>query len=243
MYKEPHDEGNRMPTTTINELLERNQEHVERLPQGYFSDVEAQQRPAAVSVCCSDSRVSQEGMWSVTKPGWLFTPSTIGNVVWDVVDGDRIVDGSVLYPIAHTETEVTIVVGHTGCGAITATLDAVTDGSVEFLPGIAHSIALLRPVIEAGLADARVSDESETDVVNQLVEYNVDQQVTFLLDSEDIPPTEQIFGFVYDLHGAYGTARGRAYLVNANGETDPDTIRSTIDPAFRDHTTRLLPPR
>ena len=140
-----------MPDTTLGELLARNARYVDGLPQGYFDDVEDGQEPAAVSVCCSDSRVSQEGMWAVEDPGWLFTPSTIGNQVWDRHDGDLVVDGSVLYPIVHTDTRVTVVVGHTGCGAVTAALEATREG-LDAPPGIEKWVELLVPVVESALA-------------------------------------------------------------------------------------------
>ncbi|MDR5673252.1 Carbonic anhydrase [Halalkaliarchaeum sp. AArc-CO] len=232
-----------MPETTLAELLERNARHVDSLPDGHFSAVEAGQEPAAVSVCCSDSRVSQEGMWDVTEPGFLFTPSTIGNQVWDRYDGDIVVDGSVLYPVTHTDTGVILVVGHTGCGAVTAALDAVRrtdDGSDGDAAGIAKWIDLLVPVIEDGLADDRVDPDREASLVDQLVEYNVDRQVQFLLESDDVPDEETVYGFVYDFQGVYGDDRGRAYLVNADGETQPDHLRELVDEEFTDRVLRLL---
>ena len=247
-----------MPETTLAELLERNARHVDSLPEGHFSAVEAGQEPAAVSVCCSDSRVSQEGMWDVTEPGFLFTPSTIGNQVWDRHDGETVVDGSVLYPVTHTDTGVILVVGHTGCGAVTAALDAVRrtgnedshngdddrsgtdDGSDGDTPGIAKWIDLLVPVIEDGLADDRVDPNREASLVDQLVEYNVDRQVQFLLESDDVPDEETVYGFVYDFQGVYGDDRGRAYLVNADGETQPDHLRALVPEEFTDRALRLL---
>ena len=251
-----------MPEATLAELLERNARHVDSLSEGYFSAVEAGQEPAAVSVCCSDSRVSQEGMWDVTDPGFLFTPSTIGNQVWDRHDGDIVVDGSVLYPVKHTDTDVILVVGHTGCGAVTAALDAVRrtgdddrtgdvdrsdddrdgadDGRAGGAPGISKWINLLVPVVEDGLADDRVDPDGEASLVDQLVEYNVDRQVQFLLESDDVPDDETVYGFVYDFQKVYGDERGWTYLVNADGETDPERLRELV-PDFRDdHVHRLL---
>jgi len=228
-----------MPETTLRELLERNARHADSLPEGYFSAVETAQEPAAVSICCSDSRVSQEGMWHIEEPGWLFTPSTIGNLVWDRHDGELVVDGSVLYPIAYTNTGVTVVVGHTGCGAVAATLAAVRDGERDVPPGVAKCIGLLEPVIEDGLADDRIDPDGES-TLDQLVEYNVDRQIAFLRDSDDVPAEEEIFGFVYDFQGVYGDVRGRAYLVNANGETDVETLRTLVPDEFEDHVHRLI---
>lgn len=229
-----------MPETTLRRLLERNAVHSDGLPEGYFSDVETTQKPAVVSICCSDSRVSQEGMWNVTEPGWLFTPSTIGNQVWDRQSGERVVDGSVLYPIVFTDTSTTVVVGHTGCGAVAAALDAANCGLIDAPPGIEKWIELLLPVIHAGLEDERVSPDHEASLVDQLVEYNVDRQVAFLLQSENVPEDETIYGFVYDFQRVYGEVRGRAYLVNAGGETDPVALRERVPDSLTDHVGRLL---
>ncbi len=234
----PGRDGDKMPETTLAELLERNAAHANAIPPDYFSRVESHQEPAAVSVCCADSRVSQEGMWSIEEPGWLFTPSTIGNQVWDSVDGELVVDGSVLYPIRFTNTKVTVVVGHTGCGAITAALQSVNEGDGSYPTGVEKWVNLLKPVVQAGLGDESI-DTDRDDLVNQLVEYNVDTQVSFLLDSEDMPADETVFGFVYDFQGVYGDRRGMVYLVNADGVTDIDTLRSMVPTPFESHVKRL----
>ena len=230
-----------MSDPTLRALLDGNRRHVDSLPAGYFTGVEDDQRPAAVSVCCADSRVSQEGMWSVAEPGWLFTPSTIGNQTWTVEDGERVVDGSVLYPLRYADTRVVAVVGHTGCGAVTAALEAVRQGADPDAPaGVVRLVDSLVPVVEAGLADDRVDSGREPSLVNQLAEFNVDRQVAHLCEAPEVPDDVTAYGFVYDFQGAYGDARGRAHLVNADGETDVETLRAQVPPAFADHVARLL---
>ncbi len=230
-----------MPDTSLEALLERNARHVDSLAEDHFDAVQDAQKPAAVSICCSDSRVPQDGMWDVEDPGWLFTPSTIGNQVWDIQDGERVVDGSLLYPMVNTETDVTLVVGHTGCGAVTAALDAVQNGAGDVPPGIEKWVDLLVPVVEAGLDDERVDADRDVSLVDQLVEYNVDRQIEFLLESDDVPETETVYGFVYDFQGVYGDDRGRAYLVNVDGETDVATLRERAPAEYHDAVDRLLP--
>ncbi len=230
-----------MVDTTLRELLERNARHVSSLPDSYFTDVEDEQKPAAVSICCSDSRISHEGMWNIEEPGWLFTPSTIGNQVWDSRDGELVVDGSVLYPITYTETDVTLVVGHTGCGAVTAALDVVqSDGNEKRQSDVARWVEFLVPVVEQGLDDDRIDPSRSVSLVDQLVEYNVDSQVEFLLDSEDVPESESIYGFVYDFQGVYGEERGKTYLVNADGETEPGALEELVPAEYTDYVDRLL---
>jgi carbonic anhydrase len=229
-----------MPETTLQQLLERNARHVESLPDEYFDDVQTGQEPAAVSICCSDSRVPQSGMWDVTEPGWLFSPSTIGNQVVDTHEGERVVDGSVLYPIAETGTDVACVVGHTGCGAVTAALEAARSGGIDAPPGITKWVDLLVPIVQAGLEDDRVDPDREVSLVDQLVEYNVDRQVATLLESDEVPDSVDVYGFVYDFQSVYGEERGRAYLVNANGETDTDGLRELVPAEFEGAVDRLL---
>ena len=233
---------------TLQELLERNAHHVNSLPERHFADVQDGQEPTAVSVCCPDSRVSQEGMWDVTEPGWLFAPSTIGNQVWDRHGGERVVDGSVLYPIAYTGTRTAVVVGHTGCGAVTAALEAVRGGGGdatggedgETPPGVAKWVDSLVPVVEAGLADDRVDPDREVGLVDQLVEYNVDRQAAFLRGSEEIPEDTDVYGFVYDFQRVYGDEPGGAYLVNADGVTDADALRERVPAELEGAVRRLL---
>lgn len=230
-----------MPAASLSELLDRNAQHVNALSDTHFEGVEEQQSPPVVSVCCADSRVSQTGMWDVTDPGWLFTPSTIGNVVWDHNGDNRIVDGSVLYPLRHTDTKTLVVVGHTGCGAITAAYDARGDYEANVPPGIHRRLKLLDPVINAGIVDRRIETADRITAINQLVEFNVDQQIAFLGTQDSVPDDVSCFGFVYDLHGVYGTVPGRTYLVNVDGHTAIDTLQSKVPSAYQDCVRRLCP--
>ncbi len=241
-----------MTDEVLRALLAGNADHVESLSADHFAAVEDGQRPPVVSVCCSDSRVSQEGMWNVREPGWLFTPSNIGNQAWDHHEGELVVDGSVLYPIAYTGTRVAVVVGHTGCGAVTAALESVrdaergkdgnesADSAPDVPPGVRKWVETLVPVVERGLADPRVDATDDAALVDQLVEYNVDEQVTFLRESDAVPDDVRTYGFVYDIRQSYGDRPGRAYLVNAAGETDPATVREVVPEEFEPHVRRLL---
>ncbi|OVE83346.1 carbonic anhydrase [Natronolimnobius baerhuensis] len=217
----------------LEELLAGNRHHVDALPEDYFADVQVDQHPGIVAISCSDSRVPQEDMWGVDHPGQVFTPSNIGNQVWDDDNGERIVDGGLLYPIHHTDTEVAAVVGHTGCGAITAAYRVAMGEPLPGPQGVDKWVRMLVPVVEdaleSGLIDTDADDEL---VVNQLVEYNVDHQARFLRESADVPDDVDIYGFVYDFQGIYGNDYGCTYLVNVNGETDPDEITEQIPATY-----------
>ena len=244
-----------MDRRILADLLDRNDDHVAALPPGSFDRHRDGQRPGVVSVCCSDSRVSQEGMFAVDEPGFLFTSGAIGNSVSAVVDGERVLDGSVAYPLRHTHTEVLVVVGHTGCGAVDAALTAARTGEFPAEPGVRADVEALLPIVEDGLTDPAVvgdavdeagdaaageSDKSsDISVRDRLVEHNVHEQVAFARGREEAADAT-VYGFVYDLHGVYGARAGVAYLVNADGERDPDALRDLVGEAREDHVATLL---
>jgi carbonic anhydrase len=180
-------------------------------------------------------------MWAVEEPGWLFTPSNIGNQAWDEDDGELVVNGNLLYPVAHTGTKTIAVVGHTGCGAVTATYQAVTGEASDEPAGIAKWVRLLTPVVEDGLDSGAVdADADDETVVNQLVEYNVDAQVEFLRESDEVPDDANVYGFVYDFQGVYSDVHGRTYLTNLDGETDADAIADALPDEYQRFVKRLL---
>lgn len=231
-----------MADEIVTELLENNKEHFSNLPDDHFSHVQEGQDPDLVSVCCSDSRVSQEGMFAIDTPGELFAPSNIGNQAWDIVheDGEeqKVVNGNLLYPVRHTDTETVAVVGHTSCGAVTAAYRHATEGGQE-PAGIQKYVDMLVPVIAEAI-ELNIVDTDDVDVIHKLVEYNVDQQVEFLRQREEIPVDENIYGFVYDFQGIYGGEKGKLYLVNMNGERDPTVLEDHVPSDLADHVKRLV---
>jgi carbonic anhydrase len=207
---------------TVRDMLAGNADHAEEFDSRFDGLLDAQ-HPDAVTVCCSDSRVLQDHMWGNDRPGQVFTCGNIGNrVVEDTSEGE-VVSGDVLYPVAHTGTETAVVVGHTGCGAVTATYDALTSDLSE-PPGIEHCIDLLKPHVEPGVEALPDRLDRET-AVNHLVEYNVDEQVGFLVESDEIPDSVQVVGAVYDFQDAYDGRRGEVHVINVDGETDVETLR------------------
>ncbi|QSG11237.1 Carbonic anhydrase [Halapricum desulfuricans] len=220
---------------TLVDLLERNLAHAEAF-EGRFDDVQDGQRPDAVTVCCSDSRVLQDGMWDNDRPGQLFTCANIGNRVVQRTPEGEVVSGDVLYPIAHTGTELAIVVGHTGCGAVTATYDQLTEGLSE-PPGIEHSIGLLAPRLQDGVEALPDGIDRET-AINRLVEYNVDRQVELLVESDDVPDSVTAVGVVYDFQDVYGGRRGEVHVVNVDGTRAVDALRRA-HPDLADRVNRL----
>jgi len=205
------------------EMLAGNEAHAATFDDR-FDDLQNSQRPAAVTVCCSDSRVLQDHMWDNDDPGRVFTCSNIGNRVRQRTDAGDAVSGDVLYPVAHTGTETVVVVGHTGCGAVTATYDALT-GDVSEPPGIEHCISILEPMLADGV-EALPEGLDRPGAINHLVEYNVDRQVAFLRESDEVPPSVDVYGVVYDFQDTYDGRRGELHVINVDGERDVDALRN-----------------
>lgn len=83
----------------------------------------ADQKPFATILGCSDSRVPPELVFDQGF-GELFVIRVAGNVI------DTDVAGSIQYASRHLKTQLLVVMGHEGCGAVTATLAAI-DGLAE----------------------------------------------------------------------------------------------------------------
>jgi carbonic anhydrase len=220
---------------TFRPLLEANLDHASRF-ESRFDDLQESQRPDAVTVCCSDSRVLQDHVWDNDEPGHIFTCSNIGNRVGQRTAAGRVVSGDVLYPLAHTGTETVVVVGHTGCGAVTATYDALT-GAVSEPAGIEYCLDLLKPHLQAGV-EALPAGLTRAEAINRLVEYNVDRQIELLVESDDVPDAVSVFGVVYDFQDVYSGSRGELHVVNVDGERDVATLREG-HPEFASRIERL----
>ncbi|QLG62273.1 carbonic anhydrase [Halorarum salinum] len=207
---------------TLVELLRSNAEHAREFGSR-FDAVQDSQRPDVVTVCCSDSRVLADSLWGNDEPGRIFTCCNVGNRVVQRTDAGEAVSGDVLYPLEHTGTGAAVVVGHTGCGAVTAAYDDLTEGVSE-PAGIEHCLGLLEPRLEAGV-ESLPPDLPRAEAVNRLVEYNVDRQVEFLLESDDVPGHVDVVGVVYDFQDVYSARRGELHVVNVGGVTDVGALR------------------
>ena len=84
------------------------------------------QKPWAIVVACSDSRVIPEEIFDVSL-GELFVIRVAGNVL----DNHQL--GSIEYAAAHLGCGLVIVLGHTRCGAVDATLHGESDGFIRYI--------------------------------------------------------------------------------------------------------------
>ncbi len=82
------------------------------------------QHPYAVIICCSDSRMSPEHIF-MAGIGELFVIRNAGNVISDIELA------SIQFAVDILKAKLVMVLGHTNCGAINASLEDCTIGKFE----------------------------------------------------------------------------------------------------------------
>ena len=111
-----------MPTKTIQELFAHNREWAARMEQerpGFFTQLQAQQRPKYMWIGCSDSRVPANQITGL-DPGEVFVHRNIANVV---VPSDLNCLSTIQFAVDSLQVEHVIVTGHYGCGGVRAALE------------------------------------------------------------------------------------------------------------------------
>lgn len=84
------------------------------------------QKPYAVILTCSDSRVIPESIFSAGI-GELFVIRAAGNVI------DNVQLGSIEYAVEHLGCPLVLVLGHSRCGAVDAAVNHSTAGFIKFI--------------------------------------------------------------------------------------------------------------
>ncbi|AGP32450.1 carbonic anhydrase [Sorangium cellulosum] len=111
------------------------------LSQSARSALVAAQSPIAIVLSCSDARVPAELVFDQGL-GDLFVVRVAGNVIAPTLVG------SVEYAVAAFGTALVVVMGHTHCGAIAATLDWITARGPLPSEAIHEIVTRIRPAVE-----------------------------------------------------------------------------------------------
>ena len=135
---------------------------------GFRADLTEGQTPFAVIVGCSDSRVPAEIVFDVGL-GDLFVVRVAGNIVAP----SQI--GSVEFAVSQFGTQLVLVVGHTRCGAIRATLRTLEGHDAD-----TRNIASITERIAPTIRDVAAHETDETARFNACVAANVRASVSHL---------------------------------------------------------------
>ena len=163
------------------------------------------QAPFAVIVSCSDSRVPAEIVFDQGL-GDVFLVRVAGNTA-----AHPILRGSIEYGVGILGAVLLMVMGHSGCGAVTAALDQVDrDGTV---PGDIQS------VVDAVLPAARSVGDGPFDLrLERAVRENVRRQVSHLAASEPVLAPAAASGRLLVVGAVCDIATGRVELVTGAAE-------------------------
>ena len=179
-----------MPTGVMSaaDALERLREGNRRFAAGLRSmevlathtrraDLLAGQRPFAIVLGCSDSRVPAEIVFDQGL-GDLFVIRVAGNVVAPSQVG------SVEFAATRFETRLVVVLGHSQCGAIAATLEVLTQPGGTNSRNLRSIVNRVRPSVEALLATELKHDPEA--LVREAVKANVRASVDHLRHGSEI---------------------------------------------------------
>ncbi|MGH1472456.1 MAG: carbonic anhydrase [Cellvibrionaceae bacterium] len=159
----------------LTRLKEGNKRFVSGIEKGSTADIGsrkiellAKQEPFAVVLGCSDSRVPAELVFDQGL-GDLFVIRVAGNIV--APSGV----GSVEFAVEQFGTPLVIVLGHSNCGAVIATVDQLIQPSETRSVNLRSIVDRIKPSVET-ILDA--TDERDTDIlVNKAVRANIRSSV------------------------------------------------------------------
>src|SRR5690242_16006829 len=118
------------------------------------AELAAGQEPFAIVLGCSDSRVPAELVFDQGF-GDLFVIRIAGNIVAP----SQI--GSVEFAAARFHTRLVVVLGHSQCGAVTATLDEVLGRATTESKNLRSIVDRIRPAVEALLEGPHADDPEQ----------------------------------------------------------------------------------
>ncbi len=124
-----------------NERFTRNVRSIDALATNLRREsLTAGQSPFAIVLSCSDSRAPSELLFDCGL-GELFVVRVAGNVVAPSIVG------SVEFAAATFGTQLVVVMGHTRCGAVAATVDALTKNSAPLSDNIRDIVDRISPAV------------------------------------------------------------------------------------------------
>jgi len=167
------------------------------------AEMAAGQKPFAAVLGCSDSRVPVEVIFG-QGPGQLFVVRVAGNVVAPTQLG------SIEFAVRQLGVKLVMVLGHSGCGAVAATLQGSVD-EPDYLRALTSRIAeAIHPVMDdpTGEPEARLE---------QAVRMNVEASRRLLLSESDALAEMHASGELWIASAVYDLATRSVMLLEEGG--------------------------
>jgi carbonic anhydrase len=205
------------PSLALRRLMDGNQRFLQRgsvLEARTFSAELAlrPQRPFAIVLGCSDSRTPVEILFDEGF-GDLFVVRIAGNVVAPSVVG------SIEFAASQFGTRLVVVLGHTRCGAITATVNALRTGNGPESRNIRSITDRIAPHIEPMMRSNGASEESE--LLRELMRLNVRASADHLRHGSRLLEELVLAGRVAIMSAEYELETGRVHFFDGLPSLEP----------------------
>jgi carbonic anhydrase len=163
------------------------------------------QHPCAVVLSCSDSRVPPEVIFN-KGPGEIFVVRDAGNIP------DPIVLGSIEYAVEHLGSSLIMVLGHSRCGAVTATVDA-TGHEGGNIGAIIEKIA---PVVR--LAREKTKGGNKAELIETAIDSNIKLTAQALVQKSPVIRSLVDVGKVKIVCAKYSLGSGTVKVMSCKAE-------------------------
>lgn len=166
--------------------------------QHHFAQIANGQRPRALFITCSDSRV-HPNLITQTEPGDLFILRNPGNIIPAYHAGQDSEAATIEYAVSVLDVEDIILCGHSNCGAMTALLN---NGKSNGLPAVSrwlhHAESTRR------IADVISGDRPAEERIDTIIRQNVLVQLDHLRTHPSVAAklargALHLHGWVYDI--------------------------------------------
>jgi carbonic anhydrase len=187
--------------TFLNNLFDTNSDFSDVHDDEFFKKFKQKQNPYLTILKCSDSRVQMESFDNTPQNG-VFAIRNIGNQLLTS-------EGSVDYGVLVLNTPFLLIVGHSGCGAVSCAMTG-TKTDIEAIDKELETI------------------EVNSDCIQEAIVENINFQVSKALSkySDKVESGDlTIFGAIYDFKNDFGFGHGKVVLTCINGENDPDIVK------------------
>src|SRR5271154_488615 len=200
-----------MPVDKFLGGVSRFQKHVYPQHQDLFEKLAVGQRPQALFITCSDSRIDP-CLLTQTKPGELFICRVIGNIVPRYPKKIGGVSATIEYAVGVLKVPDVIICGHSDCGVMKAALNPSVVKSLPNVKAWLRNVPAARRVAgkskkskAKSAAPEALLSLTERNVVAQLENLHTHPAVAARLRKKDL----RLHGWVYHIGQGVVTAYNR----------------------------------
>lgn len=195
----------------LKNICKTNQDYVNK-EEEHIKQFSHSQTPTATLIMCCDSRAH--------TTSFAYNPENNFFIVRNIGNQYILNQGCVEFGVRVLKTPLLIFMGHTQCGAIKASMSNYSSLPSSIIREIDHLALSIQKSELHGDTEHRWADA---------VANNVNQQVTLAMkDFHDLRKSKEvvIIGMVFDLDNSKKDGHGRISVINVNGETNIDVLRT-----------------